>query len=86
MSLDVSLYRLTELLFARAEKICDESIVGSALDEEVKRAQHLKGVSQEIINASALQLKANLTVSNSISEVQMPKMLEAPKRASNSPS
>jgi len=75
---DNTLYDLNDILFNQLKSLTDKSLTGAKLDEALRVSTAVQGLSQNIIANAALVLKAGLTVNNSLAEVQMPKMIEAP--------
>lgn len=49
---------LNDHLFAQIERLSDEALTGDALEVEIKRAAAVTGVSEQIIQNAALQVKA----------------------------
>lgn len=68
---------LNDHLFAQLERLSDEDLTGDKLTQEITRASAVTSVACQIINGGALALKARVAMANSISEKEMPKMLEA---------
>lgn len=68
---------LNNHLFAQLERLSNEDLKGADLTEEITRAQAVTSVACQIINGGALALKARVAIANSISEKELPKMLEA---------
>lgn len=68
---------LNNHLFAQLERLGDEDLQGEALSAEIARAQAVTAVACQVVNCGALALKARMAMVNSISEKEMPKMLEA---------
>lgn len=75
---DDTLYELNSILFNQLRAMADETLTGEKLNETIRRSMELRAISGQIIDNAALVLKAGLAVNNSIAEVQMPKMIEAP--------
>lgn len=73
-----TMYDLNSILFNQLRAIADENLTGEKLNETIRRSVTMQGLAETIIENAALVLKANLTVNNSLAEVQMPKMIEAP--------
>lgn len=62
-----TLVDLNNHLFAELERLSDEDLKGEALEEEIKRAGAVCGVSMQIIQNGALALKAEQFKDNAIS-------------------
>lgn len=62
-----TLVDLNNHLFAELERLSDEDLKGEALEEEIKRAGAVCGVSMQIIQNGALALKAEQFKENAIS-------------------
>lgn len=77
---DDTLYDLNSILFNQLRAMTDETLTGEKLNETIRRSVEIRAISGTIIENAALVLKAGLTVNNSLAEVQMPKMIEAPPK------
>lgn len=62
-----TLVDLNNHLFAELERLSDEDLKGEELEEEIRRADAVCGVSMQIIQNGALALKAEQFKENSIS-------------------
>lgn len=49
---------LNNHLFAQLEKLTDEDLIGDELDSEIRRAESISKVSEQIIKTGELQFKA----------------------------
>jgi len=49
---------LNNHLFAQLEKLNDDDLCGESLETEIKRAEAMAGIGEQIIRAGELQLKA----------------------------
>ena len=77
---NATLYRLNEVLFETVERLNDrETLTGEALGDEIRRADSLIALAQEITANAETVLKATLSVNNSIVDVVMPEMIDASK-------
>lgn len=72
--------KLTDLndhLFAELERLSDEDLVGEKLEEEIRRAEAVCGISTQIIANGTLALKAEQFKDNALSaNTRIPKFLE----------
>lgn len=55
---------LNDHLFAQMERLDDEDLKESALDEEIQRARAVAGVANQIINNARLVLEASKAISD----------------------
>lgn len=68
---------LNNHLFAELERLSDEELKGEALEEEIRRAEAVCGISTQIIANGTLALKAEQFKDNAISaNATVPKFLE----------
>lgn len=69
-----TLMDLNNHLFARLERLNDDSVTGDALKEEIARAQAVTTLAREIVGNGALMLKARV-VAHEMGGAGMPKAL-----------
>jgi len=75
-----TLYDLNDILFEQLRSVTEKGLTGEKLNEAIRVSTNVQGLSQAVIANAALVLKAGLAVNNSLAEVHMPKMIEAPPR------
>ncbi len=71
---------LNNHLFAQLEKLCDENVKGPHLEEEIRRANAMANISNQIISAAAVSVNAmRLVASGNIKREELPLLLNAAK-------
>lgn len=77
MRMKNTLSDLNDHLFAELERLSDEELTGDKLNEEIRRAEAVCGVSMQIVANGALVLKAEQFKDNAINaNAKIPKFLE----------
>lgn len=66
---------LNNHLFAQLERLSDEDLTGEELDEEIRRAEAVCGVSTQIIANGTLVLKAEKFKDDSLGDGKVPRFL-----------
>ena len=72
--------KLTDLndhLFMQMERLNDDDLKGDALQQEIRRAESMVGVAEQIISNGALALKVKLVMTGKEIDGGIPKMLES---------
>ncbi|GGD04373.1 hypothetical protein [Enterococcus wangshanyuanii] len=67
---------LNNHLFEQLERLNDDGLTGEQLDEEIKRAQAMKGIAGQIINNANTAIRAKEVFSEHRIEKDIPEMLE----------
>ena len=75
-----TLIDLNNHLFAEMERLSDEDLVGENLEEEIRRAGAIKGISEQVISNADLVLKAAKFADDQLNaEYKLPKLLSGEK-------
>lgn len=71
--------KMTDLnnhLFAQLERLSDEDLSGEELENEIKRAKAITGISSQIINNADVTIRAIEVIQETGAEVTIPEFLE----------
>ena len=67
---------VNNLLFAKLERLDDESLTAEQLEQEIERSKAISNISNQIISNASLALKAMEIKASITGEVETPSMLE----------
>lgn len=70
MSTDVSLMSLHRILFEQIDRLNDPELTADQLNEEVKRADAMEGISAQIVNNARIMLKATTEMRQAPKEIR----------------